>query len=436
MDPKIKNRIFYIGWITWFIAAIFYGYEFTLKVSPHTMTAELIRDFGINNTQLGKLSAFYFYTYGLTLIPAGYILDRYNYNTSLLLASFAVSLGSFLLASTSDIYIAYLSRAIIGGGSAFAFLGCLKIASDWLPSKKFPFMVGLTDLFGKIGALTAGKPLAWLVATQEWRGAMYILANTGLAISVLLLINTILMPVARRACDSHRRLGKTACNEIAKRNNNENKIFVDGLKSIIKSKQTWLLAIYGGLLVAPIIGYVELWGTPFLETAYGISKQSAASINSLVYIGIAFGGPSIGYLSSRYQNYKVIMFLCTIISFVCFSLVIYISMPLYLIRILLFIYGACTSNMLLCFTLTKIIHSKKISTLAIGFTNTIINIFGAISQPLIGKILDYYIKTSTHTIHYPKENFQSAFAILPVCLILALPLISQFKTSIIKGVKE
>ena len=37
-----------IGWIIWFSAAVFYGYEFIHKVSPHNMTSDLMQDFDIN----------------------------------------------------------------------------------------------------------------------------------------------------------------------------------------------------------------------------------------------------------------------------------------------------------------------------------------------------------------------------------------------------
>lgn len=426
-NMEYRNKTISIAWLAWLLASLFYGYEFVLRVAPHTMTTELMADFSIDNASLGHLAGCYFYAYGIALIPAGLLLDRMNFSVVLFVSAIIVSFGSFALGNTTDIYVAYASRAIIGAGSAFAFLGCLKIASQWLPSKKFPFIVGLTDLFGKIGGIIAGAPLAVLVTKYGWRDANYILSWVGLIISALLIVN-IYVHLKQLACENK----AFEAGPVVKEPKETLSQILSRLFLIMSSRQTWVLAIYGGLLVAPIAGYLELWGTPFLVSAYGISKQDAASVNSVIYLGIAVGGSSIGYLATIIPNYKKIMFYCTTTALVCFVAVIYGNLPLKVLIVLLFIYGACTSNMLLCFTLTKIIHSKDVSALAIGFTNTIIMAFGALSQPAIGKILDYAEKESFITATYNVEKFQLAFIILPICLIIALPLIPLFKTSIIE----
>ena len=88
------------------------------------MIPELSAAFNVSPAIAGEFAAFYFYSYGLAQIPVGLIIDRYGSRLSLSLACLIISLASFILASTSNLWFALLSRAAIGFCSAFAFVGC------------------------------------------------------------------------------------------------------------------------------------------------------------------------------------------------------------------------------------------------------------------------------------------------------------------------
>ena len=94
----------------------------------------------------------YFPIYAICQIPAGYILDRYSIKIVLSLACFIVSIGLVCMMNAS-ISALIIGRLLIALGSAFAFLGALKVASVWLPEHLFPIAVGLTNTIGVFGGI-------------------------------------------------------------------------------------------------------------------------------------------------------------------------------------------------------------------------------------------------------------------------------------------
>ena len=59
-DRRLKH-IF--PWLVCSIGALFYGYEYFLRIVPSVMTHDLMKIFQIDATHLGNLAAFYYYAY-------------------------------------------------------------------------------------------------------------------------------------------------------------------------------------------------------------------------------------------------------------------------------------------------------------------------------------------------------------------------------------
>ncbi|MES2211824.1 MAG: MFS transporter, partial [Pseudomonadota bacterium] len=282
-DSSLSNKEIWFGWRSWIVLALFYAYEFTQRVSPAVMIPEMMADLGVTAAAIGSLSAYYYYFYALMQIPAGFLYDRFNPRKVILVASLLVALGSFLLGHAHTLILAQAARAIIGVGSAFAFVGCIKLGMSWLPFHQIPMMIGLTNLFGVFGAILGGAPLAALLKTTHWHTIFSYGALVGLALTLLIYQFVILGPRLP--------LHTTA----------ERKPLKQILIQVCGCRQTWLNAFYGALLVAPIAGFAELWGTPYLMLAYDITRPMAALLVSLIFCGIAIGGPTMGYLSQRYN---------------------------------------------------------------------------------------------------------------------------------------
>jgi hypothetical protein len=60
-----------VAWSIWGLGALLYLIGFYQRVAPAVMTDRLMIEFAIGATELGNLSAFYFYSYVLMQIPTG-----------------------------------------------------------------------------------------------------------------------------------------------------------------------------------------------------------------------------------------------------------------------------------------------------------------------------------------------------------------------------
>jgi sugar phosphate permease len=402
------------AWLIWFTASLFYGIEYFQRVAPTVMADPLMKTFGLTATSLGAISSLYFYAYAAAQIPVGILLDRYNSRYFLALSCTIISIGSLLFAITEQIHLLAVARILIGFGSAFAFIGVLKLASNWYSADQYPLMVGLTNTLGVLGAIAGQAPLAHMVVNIGWQKSLMIISVIGLGISVLLAL--IIRDKPQQLCKNYR-----PCFSLPKQASTR-----QILLQLIRSKQTWLTAIYAGLMVAPIIAFAELWSVPFLTRAYQISPVNAASLNTAIFVGIGVGGPLNGWLANRWFQSKTIMTTGNIFALGCLTLIIYSnSLSYFTLLSLLFFFGLFTSSMLLAFNLNKERHPLSFNASVVALTNMMIMIMGAIYQPSIGKLLDLFISTTAG--HYSTQDFHYSLAILPITLVISLLLLTQIK---------
>lgn len=386
-----------MGWFLWSIAALFYAYEFIHRITPGILTTELRATFSVDDNQLALIGAFYFYAYAPFQLLSGVLIDKYGVRRVLIIASTILTFASFLFSITNHLYVAYISRFLIGLGSAFAFVGCLKIGSQWLATRSFPLVIGLTNLSGTIGALFAGAPLSYFVMKFGWREALTQLTLAGFFITLLLFLF-----LKDKRIPSSSPLFK-------------------GLFLVIKNPQSWLIALYGALLVVPIAALPEMWGVEFLEIAYGYPPQKAAAITHTIFIGTAIGGPLIGWLGQYIRKETNFMMLATFGAFTLLSAFLYwTGLSQTQLYFTLFFCGILIANMLLCFDFICRIHPSWAHGAAIGFVNMVIMALGGFGQHAIGWMLNQQHKLHEGT--YLIEDYKMAFGLLPFCLLLAIGL--------------
>lgn len=391
------------GWTLWSIAAVFYAYEFIHRVVPSILTNELRVGLSINDHQLGMIGAMYFYAYAAFQLPAGVLIDRFGAKKLLVTASAVLTLGSFIFASTSSFHVAQMSRFLIGMGSAFAFIGCLKIGAQWLTMSSFPLVIGLTNLCGTLGALSGGKPMSYLVNEFGWREMLMQLSFVGLAITLILLIFLQDKPTPSE------QKGETQPG------------LLTGLITVMKNPQSWIIALYGMLLVAPIAAIPEMWGVEYLKVAYEIPASQAAGITHTIFVGTAVGGPLIGWIMTHQIEEVDFMMVASLGALILLCMFLYwVNMPITNLYIVLFSFGLLTANMLLCFSLITECHPPWAQGAAIGFINMVIMAGGGLAQDRVGWLLNKL--RAQHEGIYLLEDYHIALSVLPLCLLAAIGL--------------
>ena len=84
-----------IPWIMCSIGALFYIYEYLLRVAPSVMTDDLMASFHIGAAALGNMVACYYYIYVPMQLVVGVLMDRFGPRRLFTVAGLACAMGLF-----------------------------------------------------------------------------------------------------------------------------------------------------------------------------------------------------------------------------------------------------------------------------------------------------------------------------------------------------
>lgn len=372
MILKQKNTFLIRLYLAWGAAALFYFYQYILRVSPGIMVTDLRHEFRMTAEEFSSLGALYLYAYSLLQIPLGIAIDRIGVRRTVLVSIILCSIGALILGFSSSLLWAQASRLLVGAGSACAFMASLKVAADWLPPGKRGFLMGATLALGTVGALSAGKPQVRLIESLGWRNTVIITALLGAAIFLIALI-FLHLPDA-----NIKESAKKTYKELAR-----------SIASIMRNKQVMIYAILAIGVYTPLSVLADLWGTAFLMQKYNLSRADAAESSMMMYVGLSLGSLTLPYLCERYNILNSTIRLCCFALLAIFSFILFgPRLDLTTLIIILISLGIFCSAEMMCFTGAVHYTTKENSGMTIGVVNTLNMLGGAILQQSIGYILD------------------------------------------------
>lgn len=414
----------FLPWMVWGLGCLFYFYECLLQVSPSVMSNELMRDFAVTSQTLGILSGIYFYSYAAMQLPGGVMMDYFGPHRLLTVATLVCAVSTIAFGLTNSFFMACVARLMIGFGSAFAAVGTMKLAANWFSPHRFALLTGLMVTIGMMGAIGGEAPLAMLIDAFGWRHSMIIMGCIGIVLTALIVL------IAR---DTPKDYNSNVHPHI------EEEHLLPSLMTLIKNKQLWLVALYGGLMYMATPVFCGLWGVPFLMNKMQIAKATAANYVSLVFIGWAIASPLWGIYSNKIGLRKPPMYIGCVGALICSTLFIFapITSSFYM-EFLLFIFGIFSAGFLPAFTVAKELCNRKYVATGLSFMNMMNMVGIAIAQPLIGYILDkMWAGEMVGTVRmYPLHAYHTALSILPLGMLIALLILPRIRETYCQSVHE
>lgn len=400
------------AYFIFFLAASFYLYEFILQVAPSVMAESMMKTFGVSGQGFGIISAFYFYAYAPSQLPAGVLYDRYGPRKLMTFAIILCAFGSAFFASTDSVLTACVGRFLIGIGSAFSFIGVLVLISRWFPPTYFAILAGIAQLMSSVGAMFGEVPLAALISHVGWRNASFILSAVGFILAGFFWVFI---------RDYPHQQNQTIPNHYLK---DEWKRLV----AVCKHAHTWIIGSYAFAIWTPIAVFAALWGVPFLQEKYQISVVAASGLCSMIWIGIGIGSPLLGWVSDRIESRRIALIISAVLG-LCATLILlyYPSLSYGWSYVILFVLGLGAGGQTVSFAVVKENNTPELVGTASGFNNLSVLIGGAIFQPLVGYILQHSdsgrVINGVHV--YSIAGYQTALLVMPVCFLASL-LIATF----------
>lgn len=398
------------------VAALFYLYEFLVRVSPSAMVHLSMQHFQVNITSVGWLSALFFFGYVPMQLPGGLLLDYLGGRRLLAWATFLCALASVFFGLTDSLIWAGLLRFLMGICGAVAFIGALYVVSNWIPRQWFAMYTGLVQALGCLGAVMGQGPLASLSASYG-----YVLANVMVGVLGVIFSVLIFFIIPKPAVKKVRAL--------------DDRFTWARLKSVCHNKYNWSIAIYACLSWASINIFASLWGVPYLMQQYHMSASRAGWMIALVWLGVAVSSPLVADVSRRAKNRRGSMLFCVLCGLVSIVFILYVPhLAPVLLGFLLIIFGVSAAGQSISFDLCYANNEKHTLGTALGFNNMAVIFAGISLQPLVGMLLHWRLGRHTvHLNHYRAADFHIALSVMTICLVLNLVLVMLFPRRLVRS---
>ncbi|HJO94158.1 MAG TPA: MFS transporter [Victivallales bacterium] len=406
---KSQHNIFF-PWIIWLIASLFFFFNYLNQVVPAVMGQNLMNAFNANAVMLGTIAAVYFYAYGIFQIPIGIIDDHYGAHRPLSAAAAIAAIGALIFAFAYNSEQAIFARILIGIGTGFSFVSCLKLVSNWFPAKYFGTLVGLTNIMGMLGAFVGVGVMTKVVNVTGWRNSLLILGYIGIILAVLIFIIVRDHPKQSIPWEESHENNKRGLRKI-----------IADILHIVNSKQFWLAGIYAATINTTYTALGALWGTVFLTKAAHISHTEAGFLSSMIFVGAIPGSLFFGWFSDKIKRRKIPMIFAAATGAVLLGVLLYLPViNLIFAYILLFLLGFFCSGNVIAFTLAHDIKPPGSAGISLGFINLFLIGGSALFQPLIGFLLGCNsVGKIVDITNYNLSDFRYALSSIFIALVIA-----------------
>ena len=353
-----------IAWAVWIIASIFYAYQYILRVMPNIMLNDIMQQFGIGAATFGQFSGVYYIGYSLMHLPVGIMLDRYGPRkimTACILLN-VVGLTPLLFADHWIYPIA--GRFLIGLGSSAAILGVFKIIRMTFSEERFPRMLSLSVTIGLIGAIYGGAPVSHMREIFGYQTVIQLFAAAGVLLAV---VTYWIVPDVKSSSQG---------------------TVMSDIKEVLSNSRVIWFCVFAGLMVGPLEGFADVWGTAFLKQVYGFDSTLAASLPSTIFIGMCFGAPVLTLIAEKVGSSLATIIGAGIAMIVSFSILLVWPLTPTLLTLSFGLIGVCSAYQILAIYKASTYVRENVAGLMTAVANMIIMIFGYAFHSIMGGVIN------------------------------------------------
>lgn len=397
--------------------------------------------FGWSNSDYANIASVFQFTYAISMLFAGRIIDKLGTKKGYTLAiiiwsigaiihAMAIPIGECITAALGWFGIVALpvsvlgfmfARAALGFGESGNFPAAIKATAEYFPKKERSFATGIFNSGTNVGAILAPVTVPWIAANWGWEAAFIIIGAIGLLWLFFWL-------VLYDRPEKQKRLS-TAELEYINSDIEKTEADVEGIKKekvawikLLGYKQTWAFSI-GKFLTDGVWWFFLFWLPAYLKDQYGMTGTDIMLPLVVLYSLTMFGSIGGGwfpvyFIRKGYHPYdgrmKAMLLIAIIPLVVLLSQPLgYISywMPVLFIGIAASAHQAWSANI---FTTVSDMFPKKAIGSVIGIGGMAGGIGGVMTTKLGGALFDHY-----KALGHIGTGYTIMFAICAVAYLLA-----------------
>ncbi|MCW5588167.1 MAG: MFS transporter [Legionellales bacterium] len=391
---------------------IFYCLDYFFRISPSLVVVALMQQYHTTPFGIGAMGSAFYVGYVIMQIPAGILLDRYDFITIFCLSILACTMFFSLFTFSQQAWLALLWRFFIGAFSAFSFIGVLYFAKCYLHERYFTTIAAITIALGTLTAASMQMITAYIMHYIPWHFIYGAIALFCLLLVIVLLISSRLL-LHRAQEKSLIKLEFIRIYQQLIQLFNLNKTLFSRWNPLRYLRQGVVLnGIVGSLYYLPTSIFAGLWGISFLQQTYHLTRRQSSWGILLLFLGWAIGSPFIGWIADRIHWYRRLIFFFSL--FAAANAIILIYFPSHInhnVFFSLFLFGIFSSAQVVVWKIFNELVPKNIAGTGVAVTNMIITLSAAIFHLIVGALLS---ESSPATM-----NFTHALSIIPLAFLLS-----------------
>ncbi len=397
--------------------------------------------FGWNNSQYADITAVFQFTYAISMLFAGRIIDKMGtkrgyavaiiiWSIGALIHGFAVPIGESigqlfkwvgLVALPVSVMGFMFSRAILGLGESGNFPAAIKTTAEYFPKKERAFATGIFNSGANIGAILAPLTVPWIAENWGWESAFLVIGGVGFLWLVFWL-------VLYERPDNQKKLSTAEWQYI---NSDNEKTDVNSVGSenqkvswlrLLTYKQTWAFT-FGKFMTDGVWWFYLFWLPAYLKDQHGITGTDVVFPLTVLYSMTMVGSIGGGYFPMYFINKGLHPYdgrMKAMLLIAMFPLVVLAAqplgntsywMPVIFIGIGASAHAAWSANI---FTTVSDMFPKKAIGSVVGIGGMAGGIGGVIVTKIGGLLFDHYKK-----LGHIETGYTIMFAFCAVAYLLA-----------------
>ena len=386
-----------IATIIWLFVTLFYCYQYILRLLPNVIMPELMKQFSVGAVEFGNFAGIYYIGYVLMQIPFGLLFSRFGGKYVMPISIIITAIGLLPIANSDSWQLVMVGRFLIGIGASAAIVGAFQIFRIIFP-EHFSRVLGAFVCVGILTAVYIAKPLSSIINDIGIKITVNSLSLSGIILAIATYIILPKMPVSRTA-----------------------NVWKD-IKAVMGNKKIIIISLLAGLMVGPMEGFADAWGTAFFRVVYGIDRYLADDIVAKVLIGMCAGSLILPYIAEKTKSYYGTSLASGVIMGICFILFLNTiggALALYMACIVI---GVFSAYQVVIIPYIASFAAPQLSGMAAAVSNMIIMSFGYLFHSLIART----VENSSEAViidgvpSYSYDSYIYGISLIPGAIIIAV----------------
>ncbi len=240
------------------------------SVSAAIADKQFVKEFGLSNVGRGWLTSTFFWSYGVTQLFMGWLVDRYGVKWPYAIFFTLWCAVSAVTSMIGALGILIVARLLVGVAEAVVIPASYRWIRNNFEEGRNGLAVGIFAMGNKFGPALGTPAAAWLIVNYSWRAVFVAMAIVGVLwlLGWLLLVPSDLPPPSERE-----RVRKQAASI--------------GFGTALKSPVVW-----GGMLTNFCYGYFTFYCMTWMP-AYLVEQRGLSLSKSGLYTFFSFAGIAI-----------------------------------------------------------------------------------------------------------------------------------------------